>query len=192
MSNFLITGLPRSRTAWLSALCCAMPGAICYHEPVSWHPSWQACLSLWDRDRPAAIGVGISDSGLGFHLGRIIKHYSPRVLVVDRPKAEVEASLMAIGIAAPRYCDLLLDRINAAANSPCVMRASFARLQDSNMVLKCLRWLMPDCEIDLEKIVLFQRLNIQADLAYVHQQSARRSKDIEAILGADVVQALTA
>lgn len=72
--HFLITGLPRSRTAWLAAFMSA-GNCVCLHEPRNWE-------SVFASDGPKF--VGISDSGLGFQLGRIMQDYDMPVLIVER------------------------------------------------------------------------------------------------------------
>ena len=54
--RFFITGLPRSRTAWMAAFMTS-GNAVCLHEPRNW-------AAMWNHD--GAQHVGISDSGLGF------------------------------------------------------------------------------------------------------------------------------
>lgn len=182
---FLITGLPRSRTAWFAAVANTVPGAICYHEPLMQFTSWEESLSLWsNRDRE---WTGISDSAIGFHLGEILRDRSPKVLIVDRSFDAIVLSLRKIGIEDPRrYCDILRQRLQPYRGHPDVKVAAFDRLSDTAYVRSCLWHLMPGAEIDGDKIQALQRFNVQAHMEIVNREVAARRDIVPAMLGADV------
>lgn len=89
MTKFLITGLPRSRTAWWSVATTG-PWSICHHEPLTWCENFAAVKSCWDSTNAY---VGVSDSGMAPLLGRILEEVKPRTLIVQRDINEVQASL---------------------------------------------------------------------------------------------------
>lgn len=188
MSAFLITGLPRSRTAWFAAVANTVPGAICHHEPMERFTSWQASLSLWlSRDRE---WVGISDSALGLHLEEILRSHRPRTLVIKRDPQEVAGSLEAMGIGgnARRYCDILAGRLRRCSDHDLVKVVPFDALKDPAVIRSCLWHLMPGASIDGDRIEVFQRLNVQADMRHVRKAWAAQAKAgyVPDLLGPDV------
>lgn len=187
---FLITGLPRSRTAWLAAVANTVPGAICHHEPLERFPTWQASLGLWQStDHEFA---GISDSALGFHLGEILDSHAPRTLIVKRDPQQVLGALDVLGLGGDhrKYCTLLAKRLQQAEGHPLVKVVPFEHLTDHATVRSCLWHLMPAAAIDGDKLTLMQRLNVQASLRHVKASVASRRADIPALLGHDVVAEL--
>ncbi len=191
---FLITGLPRSRTAWLSAVANTVPGAVCYHEPIEWVPSWQASLDLWKRDD--RVYVGISDASLGFHLADILRSHRPRTLVIKRPIDAVVGSSAAIGMKSgvARFCEVLDGRIRAAENHQLVEVVSFDALRDPSVVVACLEHLMPGAVIDREKVEIFGRLNVQSDVERVTRVMGERARagEIPALLGPEIFREVVA
>jgi hypothetical protein len=185
---FLITGLPRSRTAWLSAVCNLNQHAICHHEPIQNLKHWHEALSLWEMR--GYTYTGISDSSLGFHLPEILRLHSPNTLVILRDREAVEASLEAMGVYAGNYCRLLHSRIQAALRHPLVMAVGFEELRDPNVVCDALQWLMLGCEVDREKVAAMCRFNITVDVDQIRDKAIAANPDD--ILGADVANILRA
>ena len=180
---YLITGLPRSRTAWLS-VAATNDHSICFHEPTAWLDRWQDVFDKvwgahWHRY------VGISDSALGFHLPQIIERCAPRVLIVERDIQEVEASLRDLGLAGTNYCVLLSEALKY--EHPSILRVPFQSLRDSRIVAQALRHLMPDAWLSAERIEQLQRMNIQTDMGLVGEVMKARNGDIVPILGAEVM-----
>lgn len=187
----LIVGLPRSRTAWLSAVINLAPNAVCYHEPFLETATWRESLRVWKSTRYDH--VGISDSGLGFHLAAIMDEFAPRVLVIDRPAHEVESSGAAVGLASvPGFCRLLLDRIAPFRSHLAVKVVPFRALAETNVVRACLWHLMPGVQFDLDKIALFQHLNVQTDMRRIKRIIEARRDELPAMVGVDVIKALAA
>lgn len=153
---FLITGLPRSRTAWFAAVCTGN-GSVCYHEP---QEDPITLLKTIGHER-----IGISDSGAGMRLAEILQAVQPKVLIIDRPIDEVEASMRVYAgeWAAPD----LRERLEAlqaalAVTSPLIKRVAYADLGRIEVVRDCLHWL----EIRPLNLEQMMHLNIQSDLSY--------------------------
>ena len=183
---FLITGLPRSRTAWLS-VAATNDQSICWHEPTITLRRWEDVFTeVWGRSNHRY--VGISDSALGFHLREITQLRGIRVLIVERDIAEVEASLAQLWSAKTNYCSLLQAAL--VYSHPSVLRLPFHGLTDSRIVAAALRHLMPEANVSLERIETLQRMNIQTDMGRVGRLAQQRSGDLVALLGQDVVQCL--
>jgi hypothetical protein len=182
---FLITGLPRSRTAWM-AVAALNDQSICWHEPLAWLKQWEGALDLWRSS--AHRYVGISDSALGFHLPEIIARASPRVLVIERDIAEVKASGAALGIGPSNYLTLLKAAL--VIDHPLIVRVPYDALTDDRVVASCLRHLMPRADIHMDRIKVLQRMNIQTDMERVNRDAPHA--DVAAILGPEIAAQLRA
>lgn len=184
---FLITGLPRSRTAWL-ALAATTERSICFHEPLSRMREWQDVGALWRSEDYEF--TGISDSALGFHLDHILETSAPRTLIVERPVEDVIKSLAAIDVSGDDYCRLLAEYLGRQKSHPLVKRVAFSDLADMAVVAECLRWLMPGLGVDMNKLGELQKLNVQADMGIVWRSAKERNADVPALLGREVFNAL--
>lgn len=157
-NRFFITGLPRSRTAWMAAFMSA-GNSFCLHEPRNWTSVWQG--------NGAGVHAGISDSGLGFQLENIIDTYAPRILIIDRPIAEVEASLAALNTGLPRtnFCEILhksLSKFNTGEKN--IMRVPYHLLSDMRTVQKVFWHLTPFEPFDEGRFLKMKDQNIQVDV----------------------------
>jgi len=154
MTRFLITGLPRSRTAWW-ATC---TGAL--HEPISQHgPGW---MSEWQGDE------GVSDAGAAYYLGFILEKIKPRTLIVERPKAEViESYKRYFGRDALNWevVDALLDKalLGLAVESPLIKRVRFDDLARLSVVEDCISWLGAPTPPNLAQLA---RMRVESDPAW--------------------------
>lgn len=90
---FLISGLPRSRTAWLSVFFTHYP-SFCLHEGMG---KFKGDFDLMVREMSASPHpVGNSDSSLCLHADKVLagaKAGQFRLAVIDRPVVEVLPSL---------------------------------------------------------------------------------------------------
>jgi hypothetical protein len=156
---FLITGLPRSRTAWMAAAA-LNDVSICVHEPLRSAERWEDVFTtVWNMSGFRYLGV--SDHGMGFHLPEIMNRLAPQTLIIQRPIREVEASLRRLRLPDSNICELLqgvLDSVHHHA----IMRVAYDDLCNTATVARCLRHLMPDASISWDRIRNLQRLNIQA------------------------------
>ena len=83
--RFVITGLPRTRTAWFAAYFMGVKDTICYHE---------ASFMGNEMDVPYR-NIGNSEAGVPQEW---LDEFKPqKIVVVHRPVAEVERSLEIIG-----------------------------------------------------------------------------------------------
>ena len=149
VSRFLISGLPRSRTAWFAVATGAL------HEPLSRFGYWP-------------IGVqGISDSGAAIHLKRILTegvgpaNEPPRTLIIERERAKVMQSLRRYVGGLPMdwsKVDAYLDQAlrGLAVESELIRRVSFDSLADVEVVRDCLAWLEVKEPPQLEQLMTFR------------------------------------
>lgn len=97
MGKFVITGLPRSRTAWFSAYL-STGDTFCHHE---------AIYHNLPMDLEGYANVGNSDSGYVLRPQWGEEQDEHKIVVIHRDIDEVRASLAAVGVFDAR--ELLLD-----------------------------------------------------------------------------------
>lgn len=122
VKNFFITGLPRSRTAWLANFM-TFGGSECLHDGTAQFET-RAVYAAYLRDAPCAY-AGDSNSGLLLRPDVLLRDFpdSPLVLI-ERPLEEVSVSLaLAFGITEIGHLENLqgtLDLLKGRANTLCV------------------------------------------------------------------------
>ena len=93
-SSFLITGYPRSRTAWL-ANWMTYGRSFCFHEAVKWAPPCEVPELLASA---GTVFAGTSDSLLPFYIDQVWPLLpSPRLVIVERDPKDALASLLTYG-----------------------------------------------------------------------------------------------
>lgn len=157
--KYLVTGLPRSRTLWMSKF---LPN--CVHE---------VAQNIDNLDDLRRIGVdGISDSGLGFWLEWILENLKVPVLVIDRNIDEVEKSLFEMGLGLPitNFCELIQAKLLLSKEHPLVLWVKF---EDLNARMEEI-WhhLLPDTPFDQEKFEQMRNAEIVIDIDGVKQRMA--------------------
>lgn len=163
----MVCGLPRSRTAWFSVVT-STARSLCYHEPVARTASFEELASIW---KPVAgIGVGVSDSALSLHLGRILRELEPRTLIVERPISDVVASMDNYMAGLPNngfdghaYLMALCREIEAHRSHPLVKMVAFDDLDDYGTVSDCLKWLLPDVDFPDLKFLMTMKIEVRRD-----------------------------
>ncbi len=188
---FLITGLPRSRTAWLTAAANTVPGALCTHEESIEWDTWDQAFDVWGSATHRY--RGFSDSLLGLHLRPIMERARPRCLVVVREVDAVADSLRRLlpGYPDPRrFLELLARRLEDAIDEFGLPTIKFRDLGDSAKVALALRGLMPGAAVDHGRVASLTHLNVQVDVRHTFNRIEARRDSIATLLGADVVSAL--
>ena len=166
MSSFLVVGLPRSRTAWMAVAASTLSNTFCYHEPMWFLPCYQSLRALWQCG--IENNIGISDHALGFQLKRILEDVGPRTLIIDRDIDECVQSLKAFDVDAERFCFELAESIDACLPHPLVKVVDFSEV--SATLPDCLKWLVPDAEINPRKIAQIRDMKIEADIEIVYRK----------------------
>jgi hypothetical protein len=91
---FLITGLPRSRTAWLSNFLTIPGQTFCYHELRRWELTVPEMADRLMR-RPERY-VGTADSALPFYINELMEHLpQAKIIIIDRDDGIVFDSMIA-------------------------------------------------------------------------------------------------
>lgn len=182
---FLITGLPRCRTAWMASLA-ASDQSTCVHEPLKHMAHWRDIFALWNDGKTEFTGV--SDSAMGFHLGEILDRAAPRTLIIWRAVPDVEQSLVRQGFQITSdYCDVLSRRMDVFRGHPLVASVGFDSLRDPEVVAGCLQHLMPGAPLDMDRIDDMMDVVIQVDPYEIMASAQARAGDIHNLLGEDVI-----
>lgn len=175
---FVVLGMPRSRTAWLSKVL-SYGGFICLHEP---SPDFRDLADLINLLH--APNVGISDSGLTL-LWRQIVAARPdvRIVAVRRPIADVIDSCHAVGL---HGIEGNIERIERALTEveqrPGTLCVDYDDLNHFDCVATifafCLRQALP-----LDRWSHYQDLNIQADVGQTFERVAANIVGIRRVFG---------
>lgn len=164
---FIVTGLPRSRTAWMSGWL-SDGACLCRHEP-----------ELNDvADLPNMLEsthyrfMGIADSGLGFDLGRILEDFQIPTVIVARPLEEVENSLdkLRAYFNIPKKADLCLAlqaELIKWEKHPLVMTVPYRAMNDVRTMQRAFWHLRMGEPFDEERFKMFSALNIQVDVRHL-------------------------
>ena len=158
--KFFVTGLPRSRTAWMSAFL-STGETLCYHEPSYQIAKIEELPRLYDSTFYRHIGV--SESGLGFHIEWILENIKCRTLIIERDIGDVEESMREMGIPMDRfyYCDLLLQTLLDVKNHPLVKWVHFNSLVHKRVMQDIYWWLMPGMAFDEQRWEQFSEFKIE-------------------------------
>lgn len=158
---FIITGLPRSRTAWLAALFCN-GNVICFHEPVNNFSSLKEMKEFLDT-LPYEY-VGISDSSIGFYEKFYTDNFKDApIVVIDRIEEEAKIDLAY-------FLDISIDKANELIRKldsgleDIKQRAkifNFRELNNNDVVEQVWNALIPSIPFDKLRCELFQTLMIQ-------------------------------
>ena len=145
--KFFITGLPRSRTAWL-ANWLSTGEVFCYHDIATRMLSDVEELPGFFERSPYK-HTGVSDPSLGFFMQRIVD-LVPRILVVDRDIEEVQVDMERIGlpVSATNYLEVMRDHLWAVRHHPSVLWVPFERLDEQRVAQKIHLHLLPGVPFD--------------------------------------------
>lgn len=167
---FLITGLPRSATAWLSVVM-TTDKSICYHDIISerlYESNFEWIKPIWLS--PYGYNhIGVSDSGAGFILPWIREEIRPNVLIVERDINEVIKSVKEskhLSTDNIKYVYNLQDNIDdfclTNKGSDFLRTIPFEELFDVDIIVKLMNHLIPNCITpDTNRISHLIEMNIQ-------------------------------
>jgi hypothetical protein len=160
--KFFVTGLPRSRTAWMAAFL-STGESLCLHEPSYRMRSIEDLVPMLDSRFYRHIGV--SESGLGFFTKWIIDHLQARVLVIERDIGEVEQALKKLGFPSNfPYCTMLLEALLEVRDHPMVKWVHFNALQHKRVMQDIYWWLLPGMAFDEVRWQQFENFRIEIDM----------------------------
>lgn len=135
--KFLITGLPRSRTAWLAALF-STDNVMCWHEPINKLGTLAAVQSMMDNLKGYS-HIGISDSSIGVDAHFYMDYFFDcPIVVIQRPKQEVIESLIRfLGITrkeSNKIADTIHEGLKYMVHVRDVMEVDFGELDNTKVV----------------------------------------------------------
>ena len=167
-NKFIITGLPRSRTAWMSAYMCSN-NVMCLHEPCNDFPSLEEMKLMVDR-LPYEY-AGISDSSIGIHPFFYIKNFKDcPVVFIKRDKEEVLNSFLKIsGLRidkAEKIINMIEHGIYEIKNAFNVFEVDYNDLDKEETMRRIFDYCTPTIPFDKYKLKLFKNI-------YVSQHAAK-------------------
>ena len=177
---FVIYGLPRSRTAWLSNLLTYKEWE-CFHEPAIFMRSIADVKALLTSEN-----IGVADTGIayGYHL---IRHIVPKVreVVIIRPVDEVVQSVLKLDIEgiAKYNVDMLRRNMNYGhrmlkkiAENPDTLVVKYSDLDKEEVIQNIWETCLP-YEFDRDRWLELRHKNIQIDFkAFLRYYLANRDK----------------
>ena len=167
---FLITGLPRSRTAWMAGFFCT-GNVFCLHEPLAKLYDITEAGRVFQSDYHSH--AGISDSGAGFFLPWIMENVNPQTLIIERDPDFVAKDLAENGMpVGDNVMPVLMRKLEEFRHHPKVMWVHFDSLGNKRIMEKIWFHLLPGVPFDHERYEQFNDLNIQANIPKVKAYAA--------------------
>lgn len=160
---FIITGLPRSRTAWMANLFCT-GNVICFHEPINLFGDLVAMKNYLDG-LPYEY-VGISDSSIGGHCDWYLENFKdvPVVFIEREVKVVLEDFEKFMGMSAEdakKCIDWVWEGATRLHELPNTITVPFEKLNDTATVGKMWEYCIPDIEFDIRRCSILQFMDIQ-------------------------------
>lgn len=178
MTPFLISGLPRSRTAWLSILFTHYP-SFCLHEGLSKFGDVGSMVKAFSM---SGVPVGDSDSGLTLFPDAVLSAAAAgqvRLAVIDRDAADVYVSLNEFYKGSPYSASDVMAKAlpghKAIMASPDALVVKFDDLSDETKVAELYQHLIPGLAFPaawFHQLRLLQ-VNQILDLAIADQSAGR-------------------
>lgn len=163
-SGFLITGLPRSRTAWLANLFSTGP-VMCLHEPIVYVDGGLHGVRPYAENLSAEV-VGVSDSTIPLFWDTYEREWMPcPIVVVERQLEVCVASLSThTGVALDKLIPLLRELqerlVWLKREYPCLV-VPFEDLNSLDVLQNIWTYCVPSVEFNVERASALQHLNVQ-------------------------------
>ena len=165
--NFFITGFPRSRTAWLSALF-STDFSDCIHEPFV---HLVTCEDIFDYLKGSNfIHKGLSDSSMAYYHDFISKKFPGcPIVVIEREEGEVTRSLVNFLNIHWNIADAIVKKIKVGLDIiktfPNVLCVPYDHLDKVDTIEKIWKHCCPDIIFNVQRTVRFQYLTINQNIA---------------------------
>lgn len=162
--HFLITGLPRSRTAWLANLFSTGP-VMCLHEPVVYAQGGVDGVKPL-LDSLVADVVGMSDSTIPLFWDVYAAQFLPcPIVVIDRP---LEVCVASLSEHTGFPVDRLFPVVRAVQQELAVLQQAaptltvpFDELNSLDTLQNIWTYCVPSVEFNVERAAFLQTLNVQ-------------------------------
>jgi len=161
-NKFFITGLPRSRTAWLSSFFTGN-NCFCYHEVIRISKSFDEAIGKMLNRKE--MYVGNSDSSLPIWANEIdhILQHSP-IVIVERDIDEVTNSLINLwGCDPTRFLDLTLEHLEILKKRYNYISIDYNKLSDQSCLESIWDFCIPNIDFDEDKFKMLKTINISID-----------------------------
>jgi hypothetical protein len=158
---FIITGLPRSRTAWMSVLF-TTDDSFCPHELTPELPSLEVLREFFNISEYRYIGI--SDSALIWMLPWVLEELKAPTLIIRRELDEVRSSLSMIGLHSNKLLENTAAQLERFVNHPLVRCIDFESLNDPQMMRQAWEHVLPGKRFDVLRFEALKRLHIETDL----------------------------
>lgn len=161
INDFYITGLPRTRTAWFSALFTGHE-MYCFHEVLKYADEIEDIPSIINGRRE--FYVGASGSDFPFYFERVMSSPKAPVVVVERNIYEVRKSLREL-FGDDDY-ELLLEtneKLEEVKNLPNVLVVDYNDLDNENQIKKIWEHCIPGIKFDRDKWIQLNTLRISIE-----------------------------
>lgn len=173
--RFLIAGLPRSRTTWLSVFT-TTGRSMCYHDPLITMSDISELEDLYESEFYKF--VGISDTGVGFFLDLVLPTLAPRALIVERDPDEVYRELIGLGVNTAReQIKMLHDRLLALKSHPLVMWVPYEALNIKRVMQRAFWHLMPGEPFDEVRYEQLTKINMQVNLSQALAEAQKHKRE---------------
>jgi hypothetical protein len=163
--NFFITGLPRTRTAWLANLF-TYGSSYCFHEPASRHGDYLGIRTeIMERQGEY---IGVSDCSLPFYYQDLAETLpGQRLLIVERPIEDVMESLDAWMAGTPYDEGKLLNILNVTKEKLEWMKhyyenktVGFDELENFEVIREVWDYLTPGLAFDEERTRMLSSIRL--------------------------------
>lgn len=172
---FVITGLPRTRTAWMAAL---MSGerSICFHEPKNIFGSWNAFFAYATTLDYEYIGISDSSVTIDPLFDWSIFQMAKIVMIDRNPEDVIDSYSNVMDFSHTEAADLVLrvyDGLNQLVAKHEVMHVGYDALESIATVAAIWDYCLPGIRIPEEKIKQMQYLRVEQHIEKVlkHMQS---------------------
>ena len=181
---YFITGLPRTRTAWLANLF-SYQESFCYHEALK-HVSSVNGLVEFLKATDAKY-VGDSDSGLPFVMEQVIDHFTnARLVVIERdPNSVIESLRKAFPFASVDFPEMVLRAAHAIEELKKKFRPLVVAHRDLERMEICRRvwdYCLPDVPFNERRWQMLDPLTVEIRpdkyLKSISPESARWSVEL--------------
>lgn len=167
MKHFFITGLPRSRTGWLSVLFTYGP-SICVHDVTRKHRTEGAIRSYSETHFRDFEYVGFSDSGLPWIDVNPQRDFpGAPVVIVERDPTEVVESLERVGVPLDLAQSVVADgikRIQEFEKSNYHLYVHYDDLGLEETARMVWKWVLPDIPFNEERWKMLDGMTVDIDV----------------------------
>ena len=161
-NKFFITGLPRSRTAWLSSFFTGND-FFCYHEVLKISKNFNGAIEKMLNRKETY--VGNSDSSLSIWASEIdhMLQRSP-IVIIERDIDEVTSSLTNLwGCDPTRFLDLTLEHLEILKKRYNYISVDYNKLSDKLYLENIWDFCIPNIDFDKDKFEMLKTINISID-----------------------------